>query len=99
MDESLIRQRIKTLLIESARLTLTPDEIDDHEPLFGGRLGLDSLDALQLAVVIEEHLGVTLPDDAEGRRCFRSIATLASFVAGKPSHQEMAEVASGHTTP
>jgi acyl carrier protein len=81
-NELALRPRLKELVVESARLTVRPDEIGDEEPLFGGRFGLDSLDALELAVAIDERYQVQIPDDAEGRKAFRSIAALAAFVAG-----------------
>lgn len=80
MDPLSLRRELKILVVTSARLPVAPDEILDDEPLFGGRFGLDSLDALQLAVGLEDRFGVQVPDDAEGRACFRTIATLAAFV-------------------
>jgi acyl carrier protein len=80
MDPHSLRRQLKNLVVTSARLPVAPDEIEDDEPLFGGRFGLDSLDALQLAVGLEEQFGVQVPDDAEGRACFRTIATLSDYV-------------------
>jgi acyl carrier protein len=75
-----LRQELKLLVVESARLKVGPETISDEEPLFGGRLGLDSLDALQLAVAVDERFSVQIPDDEEGRAAFRSIAALAGFI-------------------
>ncbi len=55
-------------------------ELGDDEPLFGGRLGLDSLDALQLATALEERFKVRIPEGDDARGIFTSIATIAAFV-------------------
>ena len=65
-----------------AKNTVDPGSIADEEALFGGRLGLDSLDALQLAVAVDERFSVQIPDDEVGRTAFRSISALAEFIGG-----------------
>jgi acyl carrier protein len=80
MDRAL-RDEIKELLIRALDLRgRTAAEIEDDAPLFGAGLGLDSLDALELAVAIEDRFGVAVPDGDEGRRVFASIAALAEHV-------------------
>lgn len=61
---------------------IAPEDIKDGEPLFGkgGGLGLDSVDALELAIHIEEEFRVKIGDDANGRKAFTSIDTLAAFI-------------------
>jgi acyl carrier protein len=61
-------------------------DLGDDEPLFGGRLGLDSLDALQLATALEERFKVRIPEGDDAREIFSSIATMAAYVlrAGQP---------------
>ena len=82
MDRAALRTEIKELLIRELNLEgKTPAEIDDGAPLFGSGLGLDSLDALQLAMAIEERFQVTLPEGDEVRPIFASIAAIAEFVA------------------
>jgi acyl carrier protein len=80
-----LRSDIKRLIVSELNLRgRSPDTIDDDTPLFGGgegSLGLDSLDALQLAVSIEEQLGAAIPEGAEARSIFRSVRTLAEHVA------------------
>jgi acyl carrier protein len=72
---------IKRLIIETLDLRgRTEADISDDEPLFGGRLGLDSLDALELAVALENRFGVAIPDGDEGRRAFESVAAIARYV-------------------
>ena len=58
-----------------------PASIEDEAPLFGEGLGLDSLDALQLAMSIEEHFGVRIPEGDDARPIFRSVASLAAHIA------------------
>lgn len=71
---------IKALIISSLNLETTPDQINDEGPLFGQGLGLDSIDALELAVAIERKYSVTIPDEAVGKRVFSSVKALAEYV-------------------
>ena len=76
-----LRDEIKELLIQALDLRgRSAADIDDDAPLFGAGLGLDSLDALELAVAIEERFGVSVPDGEGGRRVFASVAALAAHV-------------------
>jgi acyl carrier protein len=73
--------QIKELIVRELNLRdLLPDAIDDQAPLFGEGLGLDSLDALQLAVALEEHFGVKIPEGQEARRIFRSVASITEHI-------------------
>jgi acyl carrier protein len=75
---------LKQVLIEELNLEdVTPDEIGDDDPLFGDGLGLDSLDAVELVVVIQKHFGVEIKDMEEGRPALQSISTLAAFIKEK----------------
>jgi acyl carrier protein len=82
MDRVALRTQIKELIIKELNLEgKTPAELDDDAPLFGAGLGLDSLDALQLAMAIEERYQVTLPEGDEVRPIFASVTALVDFVA------------------
>jgi acyl carrier protein len=84
MADDALRLEIKTLLVEALDLRRKkPEDIADDAPLFGSGLGLDSLDALQLAVALEERYGHQLPDGEEGRRIFASVSAIADYVASK----------------
>ena len=72
---------IKELFLED----VTPEEIDDDAPLFGEGLGLDSLDAVELVVIIQKHFNVEIKDMDEGRVAFESINSLASFIGERQS--------------
>jgi acyl carrier protein len=77
-----LRSTIKRLLVAELNLKgRDPETIEDDAPLFGAGLGLDSLDALQLAMSIEEQLGVRIPEGDEARTIFRSVAAIADHVA------------------
>ena len=84
MSEDLVdlKARIKLALIEELDLRgKTAADIDDQAPLFGAGLGLDSLDALQLAMAIEERFGVAVPEGEGAREVFASVQAIAEFVA------------------
>lgn len=72
-------QIIKVLNLEE----LTPDDIDAEAPLFGEDegLGLDSIDALELIVMMEKNYGIRLASPAEGKEVFKSVATMADYVS------------------
>jgi acyl carrier protein len=82
MEHSALRSEIKRLLIEALDLRgKSESDIPDDLALFGEGLKLDSLDALELAVAIEERYGVTVPEGEAGRHVFASVAAIADFVA------------------
>ena len=76
-----LHQEIKELIVSSLRLERTPESIEDQAPLFGSGLGLDSIDALELAVAIERKYHVTIPDEKVGKQAFSSVTALAEYVA------------------
>ena len=76
-----LKKRLKQLLIEELNLEdITPNEIKDDMPLFGEGLGLDSLDAVELIVILEKHFGVQVKSLEEGRIAFQSINALTAYV-------------------
>ena len=80
-DVSELKRRIKQALIEELDLRgKTEADIDDAAPLFGEGLGLDSLDALQLAMALEERFGVSVPEGEAGRVVFASVDAIAEFL-------------------
>jgi acyl carrier protein len=81
MDSSGLKSQIKRLLIEALDLRGKSEaDIDDDSPLFGEGLKLDSLDALQLAVALEERFGVELPEGEAGKRIFASVSAIAAYL-------------------
>ncbi len=79
---AVLNAEIKALLVEALDIrSKKPSDIEDDVPLFGDGLKLDSLDALQLAVALEERFGVEVPEGEEGRRVFASVNAIAAFIA------------------
>lgn len=84
MDDTLLKQQLKQLLIRECD---KEDDIDwqsiaDDEPLFGqdSRIQMDSLDALQVSLALQQHYGVRIEDSKQGRRILNSIDSIAAFV-------------------
>ena len=60
---------------------MTPDDIDADAPLFSTGLGLDSIDALELIVLMEKNYGIRLANASEGKEIFKSVRTMAEYVS------------------
>jgi len=79
-----LRRKLKELLIERLKFEdMTPDDIGDDEPLFAGGLGLDSIDALEIVVMLESEFGIKVKNEASAREHFKSVAALADFVESR----------------
>lgn len=79
---SALKLRIKEMIIERLKLEgMAPDQIDDNAPLFGGGLGLDSIDALELVLGIEQVFAVKIEDEEAGLKAFKSVQALTDFIA------------------
>jgi acyl carrier protein len=83
-----LESELKRLIVEALVLEdIVPDEIESEAPLFVEGLGLDSIDALELAMALEERFGVKIEDDPdENRRIFASVRSLAEFVNSQLAH-------------
>ncbi|MES1172286.1 MAG: phosphopantetheine-binding protein [Bacteroidota bacterium] len=80
IETELKRMIVDTLMLED----LTVDQIDNDAPLFGGGLGLDSIDALELALAISKRFGVRITaDDERNKEIFRTVGTLATFISAE----------------
>ena len=76
-----IKTKLKELLISELSLEdIEPSEIADDEVLFGEGLGLDSLDAVEIVVLLQRHFGLEIQDMEKGREIFQSLDTLARYV-------------------
>ncbi|MCQ2186707.1 MAG: phosphopantetheine-binding protein [Bacteroidales bacterium] len=79
MEELIVK--LKEQIIDALNLEeITPDDIDNDAPLFGEGLGLDSIDALELIVILDKYYGIKLASPAEGKSIFQSISTIAAYV-------------------
>ena len=83
-----LESELKRLIVEALVLEdIAPEEIESEAPLFVEGLGLDSIDALELAMALEERFGVKIEDDPEeNRRIFASVRSLAEFVNSQLAH-------------
>jgi acyl carrier protein len=74
--------KLKEEIIEVLNLEdVKPEDIDENAPLFGDGLGLDSIDALELIVLMEKNYGIKLQDPAQGKEIFKSVKILADYIA------------------
>jgi acyl carrier protein len=80
MEELILK--LKEEIIEVLNLEdVKPEDIDENAPLFGEGLGLDSIDALELIVLMEKNYGIKLKDPTQGKEIFKSVAFLAQYIA------------------
>ncbi len=74
-------QKLKEQIIDALNLEdMEPDEIDTDEPLFGDGLGLDSIDALELIVLLEKNYGIKIENPKDGQKIFYSVKTMAEYI-------------------
>lgn len=79
MDELI--ETLKAQIIEALNFEdMKPSDIDADAPLFGDGLGLDSIDALELIVLMERNYGIKLSDPKMGKEIFRSVRTMAEYI-------------------
>jgi acyl carrier protein len=80
-DRTALKRKLKELLIERLKFEdMTPEDIADDDPLFDGGLGLDSIDALEIVVMLESEFGIKVKNENSARNYFRSISSLAELV-------------------
>lgn len=76
-----LKQQLKEILVNEMKIQgVTPADIKDDDPLFGDGLGLDSLDAVELVVLVNKHFSVQIADMEKGKEAFVSINSLAKFI-------------------
>ena len=76
-----LKEQLKRQIIQFLNLTeLTPADIKDDEPLFGDGLGLDSIDSLELIVLLKKEYGIDIKDPREGRKVLIDVATMAEYI-------------------
>lgn len=76
-----LREDLKAKIVEVLNLEdVNPAEIDTNAPLFGSGLGLDSIDALELIVLLDKEYGIKLADPKKGKEIFESVETMAQYI-------------------
>jgi len=81
MEIQELKQQLKKQIIEFLNLTpLSPEAIQDDAPLFGEGLGLDSIDSLELIVLLKKEYGIRIEDPKEGRKILVDINTMADYI-------------------
>jgi len=85
MTKNEVESTLKAAIINGLRLEdVSIEDIDSSAPLFGDSgLMLDSLDAVELVVVVEKHFGVAIADAEEARKAFTSVSGLADFICAR----------------
>ncbi len=74
--------KLKVQIIEQLNLEdMEPEEIDEDEPLFSDGIGLDSIDALELIVLLEKEYGIRIENPKDGQKIFYSVRSLAKFIS------------------
>ena len=77
-----LKQELKAKIIAALNLEhISVEEFDDNETLFGDGIGLDSIDALELIVLLDKDYGIKLTDPKEGKTIFQSVETMANYMA------------------
>jgi len=81
METAALKQQVKEQIIQFLNLTtVKPEDIKDDEPLFGEGLGLDSIDSIELIVLLSREYGITIQDPKEGRKILTDINTMVSYI-------------------
>jgi acyl carrier protein len=79
-----IKEKLKNILIETLNMEdITPEQIQNDDPLFGEKFGLDSIDAVEIVFQVEKHFGVAIRDMKEGRPALQTINSLAAFIEAR----------------
>jgi len=81
MEREQLKLQLKEHIIKYLNLLeITPKDIADDQPLFGEGLGLDSIDSIELAVLMEREYGIKINDPKEGRKIFTSVNTIVDYI-------------------
>jgi acyl carrier protein len=83
MARSDMARRVKDLIVRRLKLEIDPASILDDAPLFGEGLGLDSIDALELVLGLEQEFGIKVEDEEVGVKAFASVNSLVDFIEQK----------------
>ncbi|ODS80527.1 MAG: acyl carrier protein [Cytophagaceae bacterium SCN 52-12] len=83
LNTAALKETLKKQIVQYLNLLdIKPEDIRDDEPLFGGDLGLDSIDSLELVVLLEREYGIKINNPAEGRKILVDVNRMAEFITG-----------------
>ena len=95
MSDANLRTRIKEMMVKNLMLQITADQISDDAPLFGPNgIGLDSIDALELAVGLEKNFGVSVPNSEIATKVLRNVNTIHDYILEKRGESAESEASS-----
>lgn len=81
MEKETLKQQVKEQIVKFLNLnTVNPVDIKDDEPLFGEGLGLDSIDSIELIVMLSREYGINIQDPKEGRKILTSVNTMVDYI-------------------
>lgn len=87
MEELIVE--LKEKIIEALNLEdMSPEDISDDEMLFEEGLGLDSIDALELIIILDKDYGIKLADSKQGKKIFKTVKTMAEYIAENRSNEK-----------
>jgi acyl carrier protein len=95
MSDADLRTRIKEMMVKNLMLQITADQISDDAPLFGPNgIGLDSIDALELAVGLEKNFGVSVPNSEIATKVLRNVNTIHDYILEKRGESAQSQASS-----
>lgn len=80
MEQSPLKTALKEQIIQYLNLKIQPEEIKDDQPLFGEGLGLDSIDSIELIVLLDRNYGIKIEDPKEGRKILVDVNSMAEYI-------------------
>lgn len=81
MEKEALKQQVKEQIVKFLNLnTVNPTDIKDDEPLFGEGLGLDSIDSIELIVMLSREYGINIQDPKEGRKILTTVDTMVDYI-------------------
>lgn len=79
-----LKMKLKQLIVQELNIQhVSPEQITDDEPIFSDKLGLDSIDAVEVVYLVEKHFDIAIKDMKEARPALQSITTLADFIESR----------------
>lgn len=81
MEKKQLKQQVKEQIVKFLNLNnVKPEDIKDDEPLFGEGLGLDSIDSIELIVMLSREYNINIQDPKEGRKILTTVNTMADYI-------------------